>query len=294
MLWFWAMTHSSFGNRPPQFGTAEYAGSPDVDHCQFCQQAIAGEYYRAHGTIACPSCAQQMRGTLAKDSHAAFVRAILFGIGAAVAGLILYATFAIATGIVIGYASLAVGWMIGTAMMKGSNGVGGRRYQIAAVLLTYASVSLAAVPIWIHYAGKQARSTPSQQVRHRPEPSPDLSAEQRQLEQEFGQQRPLPKRPPANPITSPGISADESSPSVTPDGQRSSSAQLPQKRQINSQAIVRIALLGLLSPLVEAWAGGFNFAGFIGLVILFVGMKFAWGITAGKPVEIFGPFDSIP
>jgi hypothetical protein len=288
------MTDSSFGNPTPQFGTAEYAGSPGVDHCQFCQQPIAGQYYRAHGTIACPSCAHLMRGKLAKDTHAAFVRALLFGIGAAVAGLILYATFAIATGIVIGYASLAVGWMIGTAMMKASNGVGGRRYQIAAVLLTYAAVSMAAVPIWIHYAGKQARSSQSQRVQRKPEPPQDLSAEQRQLEQEFGRQRPLPKPPPANLNTAPGISA-EPSPSITPDGQMSPSAQLPLKQRISrGEAIVKIALLGLFSPFVEAWAGGFNFGWLIGLVILFVGMKFAWGITAGKAVEIFGPFDSIP
>jgi hypothetical protein len=74
----------------------------------------------------------------------------LYGIGAAVAGLILYATFAIATGIVIGYVSLAVGWMVGKAILKGSGGVGGRRYRITAALLTYAAVSMAAVPIWIH------------------------------------------------------------------------------------------------------------------------------------------------
>ena len=286
------MTNSSLGKPTPQFGTAEYAGSPGGDHCQFCQQPIAGQYYRAHGAIACPGCAQQMRGELAKDTHAVFVRGLLFGIGAAVAGLILYATFAIATGIVIGYASLAVGWMIGTAMMKGSNGVGGRRYQIAAVLLTYASVSMAAIPIRIHYARKQ-QSAQSQLAQHRPEPPRDLSAEQRQLEREFGQQRPLPKRPPANPNASPGISA-ESSPSATPDGQISPSAQPPRKRQINSQAIVKIALLGLFSPFVEAWAGGFTLGWLIGLVILFVGMKFAWGITAGKAVEIFGPFGTIP
>jgi len=293
VLSFWAVTNSSLGEPTPQFGTAEYAGLPGGDRCQFCQQPIAGQYYRAHGTIACPSCAQQIRGELAKDTHAVFVRGLLFGIGAAVAGLILYATFAIATGIVIGYASLAVGWMIGTAMMKGSNGIGGRRYQIAAVLLTYASVSMAAIPIWIQYASKQARSAQSQRAQHKPEPPQDLSAEQRQLEREFGQQRPLPKRPSANPNASPGISA-ESSPSATPDGQISPSAQLPRKRQINSQAIVKIGLLGLFSPFVEAWAGGFSFGWLIGLVILFVGMKFAWGITAGKPVEIFGPFDTIP
>ena len=43
---------------------------------------------------------------IGQDTTAAFVRAILFGVGAAVLGLILYAAFAVITGIFIGYASL--------------------------------------------------------------------------------------------------------------------------------------------------------------------------------------------
>ena len=38
----------------------------------------------------------------------------------------------------------------GKAMHLGSRGVGGRRYQLVAVLLTYLAVSLSAVPIAIH------------------------------------------------------------------------------------------------------------------------------------------------
>ena len=108
--------------------------------------------------MTCPGCAEKMRGELAQDTHAAYVRAIPFGVGAAILGMILYATFAIVTGIVIGYAALAVGWLVGKAMITGSNGVGGRRYQIVAVLLTYAAVSTAAIPVWIHYSGEHRHS----------------------------------------------------------------------------------------------------------------------------------------
>ena len=111
---------TDFNNPTPQFGTAEYVESPGAD-----------------------------RAELAKDTHAAYVRAIVFGIGAAILGMILYATFEIQTGIVIGYAALAVGWLVGKAMITGSNGVGGRRYQIAAVLLTYAAVSTAG--FWLYW-----------------------------------------------------------------------------------------------------------------------------------------------
>ena len=150
MLLFRAMT-SNFDHSTPQFGTAEYLGAPGSDRCHYCQQPIGGRYYRLNGAISCQGCGEKAHSELPQDSHADYVRGIVYGVGAAIAGLILYATFTIATGIVIGYVSLAVGWMVGKAMMKGSNGHGGRRYQITAALLTYAAVSMAAVPISIHY-----------------------------------------------------------------------------------------------------------------------------------------------
>jgi hypothetical protein len=249
VLSFLAM--SSPNNPTPQFGTAEYVGTPGNDHCQFCHQFIAGAYYRANDAMACPGCAEKMRGELAKDSHAAFVRGLLFGIGGAIVGLIAYATFAIVTGIVIGYASLAVGWLVGTAMIKGSHGAGGRRYQIAAVLLTYAAVSMAAIPVWIHYAGE-----------HKP------AHAQRQR---------------TNPESAQSGSEDE------PPSADSGSSAAANPRPTLGTWLLKVALLGLASPFLELSGDGFG--GLIGLVILVVGMRFAWRITAGRPLEIFGPFD---
>lgn len=250
----------TFNNPTPQFGTAEYVGKPGNDHCQFCHQPIAGNYYRINGAMACSGCAEKMRGVLAQDTHAAFMRALLYGVGAAVVGLILYATFEIVTGIIIGYISLAVGWMVGTAMMKGSNGVGGRRYQIAAVLLTYAAVSMAAIPVWIHYAGKHRQELQSQRQHNRQQ----LEDEQRQLESETGQRPSQPAPKPAEP------------------------------RLVLGSWLWRIALLGLVSPFLELWGRGPSFGWLIGLVILFVGMKIAAKITAGRPAEVYGPFSDSP
>ncbi len=96
------------------------------------------------------------------DSHAAFARALLYGAGAAVAGMALYATFAIVTGLTIGYLALAVGWLVARGMMKGSNGVGGLRYQIAAVLFTYAAISMSSIPIAISEGLKEPHSKTQQ------------------------------------------------------------------------------------------------------------------------------------
>ena len=86
----------------------------------------------------------------------ALSRAILFGLGAAILGCLLYAGFTIVTHIEIGYVALGVGYLVGKAMIAGSKGRGGRSFQIAAAVLTYLAVSMAAVPelLWsLHKEG---------------------------------------------------------------------------------------------------------------------------------------------
>ena len=136
----------------PQFSTAEFASTSSAERCRICSKPIAGQYYRVNGQMACEVCARQAREGQPTDSHAAFARALLLGSVGAVLGLILYSTVAILTGWTIGYLALAVGWLVGKGIQKGSNGLGGMRYQIAAVALTYAAISISAIPIGISYA----------------------------------------------------------------------------------------------------------------------------------------------
>ncbi len=151
------MSSDIFSNPTPQFGKAEYANTGGPDRCQTCKQSIGSQYYRVNGALSCANCAEQLKLRQPKDTHQTFVRSLIFGIGGAIVGLILYAGFGIITGLEIGYISLAVGWIVGKAIIKGSNGIGGRRYQIAAVLLTYSAVSVAAIPIGISMYIKQQK-----------------------------------------------------------------------------------------------------------------------------------------
>src|SRR5277367_2532034 len=98
----------------PQFNTAEYSSAGEV--CKSCKKPLSGDYYRINGMTACANCTQQVRGQMPVDSQPAFLKAIVFGIGAAILGCVLYAGFTIVTGIYIGIVSLAVGWLIGKAM----------------------------------------------------------------------------------------------------------------------------------------------------------------------------------
>jgi hypothetical protein len=207
--------------------------------------------------MVCPSCASTALNDGPKNSHAAFVKAVLFGCGGALLGLILYSAFGIITGMVIGYLSLAVGYIVGKAMMMGSKGLGGRRYQIVAVLLTYAAVSISAIPMTIALQAKEKK-----------EQKQSLADEQRQLEKEFGQQPST-----ASPIQGAPTKAD-----TTPNPSFAA-------------ALGYLFFLGLASPFLELKD---SFQGIIGLVILFVGIRIAWRITAAKAPEIVGPFQNSP
>jgi hypothetical protein len=135
-------------NPAPQFGTAEYA----TNKCTFCGQAITGPSYRIGGSTACAACAERAKQGAPAEGDGAFPRALLLGVVGAVIGLALYAGFTIITNIEIGYVSLAVGFIVAKAMLMGSNGIGGRKFQIAAALLTYAAVSLSFIPILLYTA----------------------------------------------------------------------------------------------------------------------------------------------
>jgi uncharacterized protein (DUF983 family) len=181
---------SNLGNLTPQFGTAEYAGVAGTEHCQFCRQPISGRYYRVNSSMACAACGERAQHELPKDSHALFVRGLIFGVGAAILGLILYATVEIATGWIIGYVSLAVGYIIGKGIKMGSKGAGGRKYQIAAVILTYAAVSLAAVPVLISEQLKARQTQRSTEVQ---QPA-DSDANQQDQDQESAQPPSQPRK----------------------------------------------------------------------------------------------------
>jgi hypothetical protein len=216
----------------PQFATAEFAPDSPTMACAACQRPITGAYFQINGTNACPECTRKIQAQTPTDSHATFIRALAFGIAGALAGFALYVIFALVTGLVVGLVSLAVGFIVGKAMSFGSRGVGGRRYQVAAALLTYIAVSMSAVPIAIH-----------QMRAHRAQTQSNATA--------------APARAPVD---------------------------IP-------KAIAVLALIGIASPFLDLQD---PVHGLIGLVILFVGIRFAWRFTAGRTLAVSGPHTPSP
>lgn len=217
-------------SQTPQFATAEYAANAPALKCAACKGPIGGSYFQVKGAPICPACTEKIRAQIPRDTHAAFMRALLLGIAGALVGLALYVTFALSTGLVIGWASVAVGYIVGKAMHLGSRGVGGRRYQIMAVLLTYLAVSMSAVPIAI----EQSR----QHQAH---------------------------------------------------GQSAEAAAQPRARMSYGKAMATLAWVGIASPILELQD---PVNGLLGLIILFVGLRFAWQFTASRWAKISGPYDA--
>jgi hypothetical protein len=213
----------------PQFATAEYSGNAGQATCKGCGKGIGDPYYQINGARVCSNCAQTIKEQIPPDSHAAFGRGVLYGVGGAILGLGIYVGFALATGLVAGLVSLAVGWLVGKAIVTGSGGVGGRRYQLAAALLTYMAVSLAAVPIAVSQDMKQREAKVHARASDPAAQAPKMSA---------------------------------------------------------AKAVGVLTLIGLASPFL---ALSDPMHGLIGLIILFVGIRIAWRITAGRQPSIVGP-----
>jgi hypothetical protein len=149
----------------PNFDRAEFHGDPPLpDRCAYCHRNIETEYFRVDGNMACRACAQQAQSLIPPDSHKAYSRAMLFGIGAAIVSCIAYSLVQM-TGFMFGIIAVGVGWLIGTAMKRGSRGLGGRRYQITAALLTYIAISMAFIPILYKVMGQYRTSHPTVAVQ---------------------------------------------------------------------------------------------------------------------------------
>lgn len=241
----------------PQFATAEYAHIPGTERCRICGNLVSGEYFRVNNLMACSKCAGEAQAGQPTDSHAAFARALFFGIGASILGFALYSGIAIVAGFTIGYFALGVGWLVAKGMMKGSNGIGGRRYQIVAVLLTYVAIAFAEIPIGLAYAFKH-RPAQTQHSATSSESSPGAQS---------------------NPNGAGNSSAADSA--------APAQASPSRPRPNLGKAIVTLAFVGFAAPFLELQNPAH---GLIGLVILFVGLSISFRMTAAKPLAVEGPY----
>jgi hypothetical protein len=167
-----AKSPSSPSPEPLQFDVAESGtagASPSAaasdTTCKACSRPIASSYYEVNSAIICESC----RAALDRPRGSRFSRGLHatgLGLLAAIAGSLLYFAVAAITGREFGLVAIAVGYMVGKAVRKGSRGRGGWAYQTLAIGLTYLAIVSTYVPLIVKDFQKGARAAKdSVQVR---------------------------------------------------------------------------------------------------------------------------------
>ena len=177
--------------KPLQFDTAIPSGPAEAHSaqqgvsCVGCRRPLRSEYFDVDGQSTCRSCRDQV-ARLAETPRewGVFFRACLFGFVAAVLGAIVYYAVIAITNFEIGIVAIAIGYMVGQGIRMATQGRGGRRFQVVALVLTYWAVGLAYVPFVFSEISKpdtseQASISPVADAADAPadeEPAPEASA----------------------------------------------------------------------------------------------------------------------
>ena len=113
--------------------------------CGKCSRAVTTYYYTVDDTSVCSSCKRAIDAEWARRKTSLW-RAAAYGFGAAVVGAMIYYGVIAITNLEIGIVALLIGYMVGYAVRTGA-GRGGRQFQVLAAALTYLSVGMAYSPL---------------------------------------------------------------------------------------------------------------------------------------------------
>jgi hypothetical protein len=251
-----------------QFDTAEPAvgrtAAATALSCAVCKNQISTAYYEVNGAVVCASCRGKLNEQLTGGSGSGrFAKAVGLGLLAAAAGSALYYAILALTGYEIGLVAIAVGFLVGKAVNRGSQGRGGRAYQVLAVGLTYFAI----VTTYIPFIVKGFRENPSAAVAD--------STPVRRLAPDSG-------RSAAATATTQGA----------PDSTVRTAAKATGREASVKQITIGQALIGLAALLAIAAAAPVlaGFENIIGMVIIAFALFEAWRLNARVRLAVTGPY----
>lgn len=276
-----------------EFGTSRFT---EQHRCQDCQKLLGDSYYTVDGRVTCFECSDNAVKTTPRQDLKGFPLALIWGAGASLLGSIIYLVILKFTGYEVGLISIAVGWLVGRAMMKGSKGRGGLAYQVLAVLLTYHSIvfSYLVVGIWTYMEEPEtaiegsaiAGEPTSASNANAPAEGPGATAT-------ATSERPSTEGPIAQ--NTDGASANAA---IPPAGNTASSSESPASATpVVDQGEEEITAVGLLFTAayiyVQVLFAPFydGFSNIIGIAIIAFGLFEAWRHTKLKEPEVSGPFE---
>ena len=250
-------------NTPPgelQFDRVEgQSGQVSGGACAECGQPLRDVYYEVNGRVLCERCRRAAEAIWAAGSSTGrFGKAVVFGIAAAAAGSALYYGVLALTGYEFGLIAIVVGFLVGAAVKKGSQGRGGWQYQTLAMFLTYTSIVSSYVPLIIREALK-----------------PEQSAFQT-----------------GDTATIPPLSSDTAAAAIAVDS-ASHSLVVSDLETVSEMASapsnpVLAILLGI--GLIYALPFLAGFQNILGLVIIAIGLYEAWKLNQRAELRVAGPF----
>jgi hypothetical protein len=142
-----------------QFDKVDLAAPSEARACRICKRPITDEYFEIARAVICRSCATALSGS--KEGRGDFGRAMLFGVGAALLGTVVWFAITKAIHSWWGFMAIGVGLLVGKAVKRGGRGLGGGRYQALAMVLTYLSITGAYVPLIVQGIADAAGETGS-------------------------------------------------------------------------------------------------------------------------------------
>lgn len=273
-------SHESGSTDPLQFDVAENTApgggaTAASSTCTQCEGAITASYYQLNGLVICPRC----RGALDTAEGSRWRRVLTaagLGLLAAIGGSVVYFAIAALTGYEFGLVAIAVGYVVGRAVHKGSRGRGGWAYQTLAIVLTYFAIVSTYVPL----AVREFRANPAQ-------------ADSLRIALAKGDS--LAK---ADSLDDDEEEEDSTATAVADSELVATQAGSPAKAGSTARAGQPIRLgagmviLGLLALLAFAAVAPIlaGFSNIIGLVIIFFAVFQAWSLNKRVPLEITGPY----
>ena len=205
--------------------------------------------------------------------------ALLYGLGAAAAGTLVYFLVLWLSGYEVGLIAILVGWLVGKAVFAGSGNIGGRKYQVLAVALTYCSICASYAPLIVkefienpeigaEATVEQEGSGPSAVVQLVPEGEESAAPSAEQVEQA----QPLPDDP--EQIETGAVYALEGGDDAE------------EMNPVLGTILFAGFVLGL--SLVVPFLAGFE--NILGLLIIGFGLFEAWRHSAARELAFEGPF----
>jgi hypothetical protein len=139
-----------------QFDHAESSAPPRTVSCALCTAPIADVYWRSERGRICTPCRDASVAGTAGSPTQRVLKALLLGALGGLVGAVPYFLVLWLSGYELGLLAIVVGVAVGIGVKAGSEGRGGRGYQVLAVLLTYLAITTTYIPVIIREGLKTA------------------------------------------------------------------------------------------------------------------------------------------